>query len=214
MNKRKLFPVLFAALMLAVFAAPANATSLDENMCVNTIGGVWLSDTCLVNADYNISTDQIIDINSGITLLIGNITLGNVGTINVNYGGNLTNMGSIYNGGTVFIACGGTFAGHYPEVGFLTIEFGCSKSTPVTDIQNLIDTVENLNLQHGIENSLVAKLNAAILEIQDNNNAEAINSLQAFINEVNAQRGKKITGSEADILIAAAQAIISQLTGP
>ena len=38
--------------------------------------------------------------------------------------------------------------------------------------------------------------------------------LQDFINEVNALREKKITGSEAEILIADAQAIISQLTGP
>ncbi len=38
--------------------------------------------------------------------------------------------------------------------------------------------------------------------------AAAINSLEALINEVEAQRGKKISEKDADALIAAAQQII------
>ena len=39
----------------------------------------------------------------------------------------------------------------------------------------------------------------------------AIRSLEAFINAVEAQRGKKITGVEADVLVGAAQEIIELL---
>ncbi len=38
--------------------------------------------------------------------------------------------------------------------------------------------------------------------------AAAINSLEAFINEIEAQRGKKISDAEANALIAIAQQII------
>jgi len=64
-----------------------------------------------------------------------------------------------------------------------------------------VDQVETFNLQQGIENSLDAKLDSALNALSDvnqNNNQAAINSLQAFINAVNAQRGSKITNEQAD----------------
>ncbi len=81
-------------------------------------------------------------------------------------------------------------------------------------VANLIETVSDLNLQHGIENSLDAKLDAVLKALQDlneNNDIAAINALQAFINAVEAQRGNKISDADADILISAAQAIIDRL---
>jgi len=39
----------------------------------------------------------------------------------------------------------------------------------------------------------------------------AINKLNAFINQIEAQRGKKITDEEADTLIAEAQRIIDSI---
>jgi hypothetical protein len=80
-------------------------------------------------------------------------------------------------------------------------------------IQDLIDDVRALNLQHGIENSLEAKLEAARKDVNKNNNAAAINALKAFSNEVRAQSGKKIPDGTADTLIAAAQRIIDELRG-
>ena len=77
-----------------------------------------------------------------------------------------------------------------------------------------MDQVETFNLQQGIENSLDAKLDSALNALSDvnqNNNQAAINSLQAFINAVNAQRGSKITNEQADALVAVAQAIINSL---
>ena len=86
--------------------------------------------------------------------------------------------------------------------------------TPSEAINDLVDQVETFNLQQGIENSLDAKLDSALNALSDvnqNNNQAAINSLQAFINAVNAQRGSKITNEQADALVAVAQAIINSL---
>ena len=85
---------------------------------------------------------------------------------------------------------------------------------PIALLTNLFDTLLDLNIQHGIENSLGAKLNAAIRALDDvnqNNNVAAIETLEAFINAVDAQRGNHITETDADLLIAAAQEIIDLL---
>ena len=87
--------------------------------------------------------------------------------------------------------------------------------TPAEATDDLVDLVETFNLQQGISNSLDTKLDAALEALNDvnvNNNQAAINSLQAFINAVEAQRGNKITNEQADTLIAEAQAIISSLS--
>ena len=87
--------------------------------------------------------------------------------------------------------------------------------TPAEAIGTLITTVESYNLPAGIENSLIVKLETAQQILTDgnpNNDHTAINSLQSFINAVEAQRGGALTNEQADELIAAAQAIINNLT--
>ena len=67
-----------------------------------------------------------------------------------------------------------------------------------------------MNLQNGIENSLDSKLDAAVgalIDVNVNNDGAACNSLAAFINAVEAQRGNKLTDAQADQLIASAQQI-------
>jgi hypothetical protein len=89
-------------------------------------------------------------------------------------------------------------------------------SDPADAIQDLIHDVDALNLQHGIDNSLDAKLDAArnaLQYVNMNNNAATINAMEAFINAVTAQQGKAITMIEAKVLIAAAQGIIDELRG-
>jgi parallel beta-helix repeat protein len=79
---------------------------------------------------------------------------------------------------------------------------------------DLADYVIELNLQQGISNSLDAKLDAALGALDDinaNNDVAAINTLQAFINAVEAQRGNKITEADADDLIDTANNIIVAL---
>jgi hypothetical protein len=108
---------------------------------------------------------------------------------------------------------------------FLTGGFGDVSSVQVTvqalavpisqQLVNLAATVTSFNLKQGISNSLDAKLAnvvSALDEVTDHDKSSAVNKLQAFINEVNAQRSKAITPAQADQLIATANGIISQLT--
>jgi len=67
------------------------------------------------------------------------------------------------------------------------------------------------NGANGIVNSLDAKLDAAQKSIDKGNINTAINQLNAFINEVEAQRDKKITPFGADLMIHDSQEIIALL---
>ena len=81
-------------------------------------------------------------------------------------------------------------------------------------ILDLVLQVEDMNLQSGISNSLDAKLQSALDALDDinsNNDVAAINSLEAFVNAVEAQRGKKISNEIADSLIDDADFIIVYL---
>jgi len=83
-------------------------------------------------------------------------------------------------------------------------------------VLDLAALVEDFSLHGGIENSLVKKLESAFKKLSDGNeknDAAAIKKLGAFINEVEAQRDKKITSEQAAELIATAQAIIALLGG-
>lgn len=83
-------------------------------------------------------------------------------------------------------------------------------------IQDLIDSVEEMNLQQGIQNSLDAKLLAAQDTLNATNsgqNATAISKLNALINEVEAQRGNKLTTSQADALHSFATNLIKLIQG-
>ena len=86
-----------------------------------------------------------------------------------------------------------------------------SLSFPVSLINDLILEVMALNLQQGISNSLNAKLDSvlnALEDVNENNDVAAVNSLEAFINAVEAQRGVHLTDAEADQLVTAALQII------
>ncbi|MBN2128068.1 MAG: hypothetical protein JW741_01170 [Sedimentisphaerales bacterium] len=86
--------------------------------------------------------------------------------------------------------------------------------TPADFVEDLAEAVEVLGLPKGTAGSLQAKLDAAKKKLEDdneNNDVAAVNALEAFINEVEAQRDKKIPGADADALIAIAQAIIDLL---
>ena len=89
-------------------------------------------------------------------------------------------------------------------------------TSPQEAIERLIADVEGMNLQQGIDNSLDAKL-ASALDALDALNADqrndAVNKLTAFMNEVEAQRGKKLTNEQADYLAGEAQRIIYLVQG-
>lgn len=78
----------------------------------------------------------------------------------------------------------------------------------------IVQQILGLNLQQGIENSLDAKLSSALNaldDMNDNNDVAAVNSLEAAINAIEAQRGNKIPTADADALIQAIQDVIDLL---
>jgi alpha-tubulin suppressor-like RCC1 family protein len=75
--------------------------------------------------------------------------------------------------------------------------------------QQLMTDVKNLGLPSGAVSSIIPKLDNALQSLQKGNKTAAVNQLKAFINEVKAQRGKKIPLAQADDLIAEAQQIIN-----
>jgi PKD repeat protein len=82
------------------------------------------------------------------------------------------------------------------------------------EIHALVDLVEGLNLQAGIENSLNTKLqNALDASTASNagNRQDARSKIEAFINAVKAQRCKEIACEQADALVAFATWILSVL---
>ncbi len=88
-------------------------------------------------------------------------------------------------------------------------------SDPVVLLNDLIQQVIDLELHHGFENSLLAKLDTALRKLQDGNEANdkaAVNSLTAFIDAINEQSGNKISEEDANSLITAAQQIIDMIS--
>lgn len=80
------------------------------------------------------------------------------------------------------------------------------------DVDDLIQEVKSFKLEQGIEAGLLDKLFAAKSAIERNKNKTAVNIMKAFINFIEAQRGKKITNFQSERLILEAQALIKFLT--
>ena len=81
-------------------------------------------------------------------------------------------------------------------------------------IAQLIQAVAQLNLAAGISNALDQKLDNALdawLAENAEQRSDAVNKMLAFINAVEAQRAKKITNADADMLIRRANEIIRAL---
>jgi hypothetical protein len=78
---------------------------------------------------------------------------------------------------------------------------------PAELISDLIDDVNDLPIHHGIKNSFVVKLEAALAALEAGDDAAACDSLQAFINHAKAQSGKKLPKDDAEDLIEAAEII-------
>ncbi|MFC1989937.1 hypothetical protein ACFLVW_05195 [Chloroflexota bacterium] len=80
-------------------------------------------------------------------------------------------------------------------------------------VSGLIDDIEEMTLPQGIENSLISKLENALKSLEKGNDGAAINQLNAFINEVEAQSGKNITEDDADSIIFEVLVLISKIKG-
>jgi hypothetical protein len=87
---------------------------------------------------------------------------------------------------------------------------------PEDQVAELIAYIQDdLDLPDGFERSLTATLDNALKKLTDTNlenDGAAVNSLEAVINKLEAQRGKKISEADADELIEQLQSIIDELT--
>jgi hypothetical protein len=80
-----------------------------------------------------------------------------------------------------------------------------------TQIGNLINLVNSFNLPSGLQTSLDGYLQTAQAKVNAGNINAACGNLTNFISLVNAQSGKKLTTSQAQLLLAAANNIMAVL---
>ncbi len=93
----------------------------------------------------------------------------------------------------------------------ITVTPDITVKTPAEATSDLITQVKSLEIKKGIETALSAKLNAAIAALDRGNEKTAINNLNAFINLVEAQKGKALAPAQADTLITEAQKIVQSI---
>ncbi len=91
------------------------------------------------------------------------------------------------------------------------VDIGAVEKTADERIIDLRSEVSAASIHHGTMNALTAKLNAALAAWAINDVTAACANVNAFISQVNAQRGKKIPVALADSLIADANAIRTAL---
>jgi len=122
-------------------------------------------------------------------------------------------------GGDVLMAWAGTSQLPNPFVPstFISFKYTCEVTAafapePVTLLQlAMIPHVVNLDLPVGIENSLLSTLDAALISVDAGRNRSAANTLNAFVKQIEAQRGRKVSGGDADGLVSDAKAAIMLL---
>ncbi len=102
---------------------------------------------------------------------------------------------------------------------FIQFSYTCSigaafEPQPITLVElALIPNVVNLSLPDGLENSFLTKLDSAALSLDSGNDRSAANALNAFVNKVEAQRGKKVSDADAESLVSDAEGAIAMLRG-
>jgi hypothetical protein len=78
---------------------------------------------------------------------------------------------------------------------------------PAEMLANLASSISRLGVQDGVRNSLLAKLSAASDSFARGLGASTCNQLKALLNEVSAQSGKKLTASQAAMIVESVQTI-------
>jgi cell wall-associated NlpC family hydrolase len=175
--------------------------------------------TLTLNSDPNpAQIGQLITFTATVTsstgIPTGNVAFkeaGNVlGTVSLNSGVATLAIDSITPGVHSIVAeylgDGSTFSGSVSNTVLQEV-----KPTPSAHIENLIAAVNDANVPQGIKTSLTAKLSAALTGLQAEDLATACSKLQDFIDEINAQRGKKIAPSLADSLRNGAAQVMDDL---
>jgi hypothetical protein len=92
--------------------------------------------------------------------------------------------------------------------GEVTVTFTEPVETQIADLKEL---VAGLRLPKGLTTALNSKLDEALAALDADDTAAACGSLQAFLNQVAAQNGKKLTEAQAQQLTDAANEIRAML---
>jgi probable HAF family extracellular repeat protein len=135
------------------------------------------------------------------------------------YGWDCTGTGVLTDGSAATHECVYATAGTFQargriedkDGGFNEYAVRVTARSPQEGIAGLIQIVEGFGLPGGIENSLVVKLRNALASLQTGDPATACAQLRAFISEVQAQAGKKLTLEQAAQAIAEAEAVRAAL---
>lgn len=97
------------------------------------------------------------------------------------------------------LVCTGTNGAGMATSGTVTVKIDKSPGAIVTALVSFVNGLAGV--EAGTKNSLTAKLESALGSLARGNGNAAKNQLQAFINEVQAQRGKALSTAEANFLI-------------
>jgi hypothetical protein len=117
--------------------------------------------------------------------------------------------GSTFATGDTTVVCTATDAAGNHAASSFTVHV---KGAP-EQISDLVALLKSLHLQSEAASSLIVKLRGASSALRRGNYKAAFGSLEAFVNEVNAQTGKKLTTDQADELMASAARIRSVVGG-
>jgi len=88
------------------------------------------------------------------------------------------------------------------------VEVLAQEPSPEENLEEIVETVNSWGLPRGIENSFTSKLEVALHLLKKGNVKGAIHVIMAFIKQVEALRGKKLTDGQADYLVLEAQRTI------
>jgi len=122
-------------------------------------------------------------------------------------------------GGNVIMAWTGSsvLPNPFDLTNYIPFSYTCSVTAafapePVTLLQlAMIPQVVNLGLPAGIESSFLTKLYTALDSVDAGRNRSAASTLNAFVNQIEAQRGRKVSDADADGLVSDAEATIALL---
>jgi hypothetical protein len=85
---------------------------------------------------------------------------------------------------------------------------GSSQPSSTIELLTIITGYDTWNLPEGLQNSLESKMDNSFKSIENGNDKTAVNQLNALINAVNGQSGKKINIDSAEDIIAAVEKLI------
>ena len=118
------------------------------------------------------------------------------------------NSGTVFSIGTTTVTCTATDSSGN-ESG--SDSFNVTVLVSSITFDGFVAKLDSMGLQKGIETSLSSKINAAAKSFERGNTNTALNQLDAFINEVEAQDSKKLSEENAALLLECANLLINNL---